>query len=133
MKRSGFTLIEILAAVAVIAVLSALILGLAGHAQRTAARKKAEAEIAELQSLVTDYHMKHGRVPKDETAFKEMVVETARTLTLTNLIDPWGSSYHYANPTTNKIVYYLWSTAGETNDSKHVNWIGNPDPSKLKD
>ena len=61
--RSGFTLVELLTVIAIIALLAALILGLAGNAQKSAARNKAEAEITQLESFITDYQMKYGQVP----------------------------------------------------------------------
>ncbi|HPJ56843.1 MAG TPA: prepilin-type N-terminal cleavage/methylation domain-containing protein, partial [Kiritimatiellia bacterium] len=42
-KRAGFTLVEVLTVIAIIALLAALILGLAGNAQKKAARSRAEA------------------------------------------------------------------------------------------
>ena len=60
MKRNcqfGFTLVEVLTVIAIIALLAALILGLAGNAQKKAARTKAEAEVTQLGSFVTDTYI----------------------------------------------------------------------------
>ena len=129
----GFTLIELLAVIAIVALLAALILGLAGNAQRSSARKRAEAEINQLQSFVDSYRTQYGKVPgdpaKDETAnlssLSNALVEASHTLT--NLLDPWDNPYHYF--AASKQTCYIWSTAGDVNETNRVAWIGNPRPS----
>ena len=120
MKRNGFTLIEILTAVAIIALLSALIVGMAGHAQKSSARKKAEAQIAELGGFISDYRSDKGVVPKDMTALSNELVKASHSLT--NLVDPWGDPYNYETPAGSRFIYYLWSCAGD--DKNPVGWIG---------
>ncbi len=122
-KRSGFTLVEVLTVIAIIAMLAALILGLAGNAQKKAARNKAEAEITQLESFVTDYQMKYGQVPQSEGALKSALEEVHHSLT--NFEDPWGEPYHYE--ASSKATFYLWSKGGSTNDSREM-YIGNPEP-----
>ena len=114
MKRTaqaGFTLIEVLTVIAIIALLAALILGLAGNAQKTAARHKAEAEIEQLGTFINDYQMKYGQVPQTLTVLSNALKDANHSLT--NLMDPWGMPYSYSN--TSKVTYYLWSRAGSTN------------------
>ena len=53
-KRAGFTLVELLTVIAIIALLAALILGLAGNAQKKAARDRANAELPNSPRLL-DY------------------------------------------------------------------------------
>ena len=107
--KTGFTLIEMLVVIAIIALLAALILGLAGNAQKSAARNKAEAEITQLESFVTDYQMKYGQVPQSVTALSNALVEAKHSLT--NLADPWGAAYAYSN--SSKVTFYLWSRGGD--------------------
>ena len=123
MKRSicaGFTLVEVLTVIAIIALLAALILGLAGNAQKTAARKKALAEITQLESFITDYQMKYGQVPQSVAALKAELV--AKNHSLSNMVDPWGMSYEYTN--SSKATFYLWSKGGSTNNDSSM-YIGN--------
>ena len=122
-KRSGFTLVELLTVIAIIALLSALILGLANNAQKKAARSKAEAEISQLESFVTDYQMKYGQVPQgNEETLKQALAGASHSLS--NLLDPWGMSYEYAS--SSKATFYLWSTAGDA--ANRAGYIGNPEP-----
>ena len=88
MRQAGFTLVELLTVIAIIALLAALILGLAGNAQKSAARNKAEAEIEQLSVFITDYQMKYGQVPPTYTALSNALMESKHALT--NLLDPWG-------------------------------------------
>ena len=120
--RAGFTLVEVLTVIAIIALLAALILGLAANAQKSAARNKAEAEVTQLQSFVTDYQMKYGQVPQNVTALKAALV--ADNHSLSNLADPWGMSYNYTN--SSKATFYLWSYGGDTNTppKDRAVWIG---------
>lgn len=127
-KRAGFTLVEVLTVIAIIALLAALILGLAGNAQKKAARSKAEAEIAQLSSFVTDYQMKYGQVPgvvddnEDVLALKDQLVKENHPLS--KFEDPWGMTNHYFKSST--ATFYLWSSGG--NATNRAVWIGNPKP-----
>ena len=129
-RRAGFTLVEVLTVIAIIALLAALILGLASNAQRSAGRKKAEAEVAQIQSFVTDYQMQYGQVPKTPEALKLALV--AANHSISNMVDPWGISYMYSNPPSSKVVFYVWSRGGSTEtdptkDNREA-YIGNPPP-----
>ena len=123
--RSGFTLVEVLTVIAIIALLAALILGLAGNAQKSAARNKAEAEIEQLSVFITDYQMKYGQVPPSSLALSNALVEANHSLT--NLLDPWGMAYSYSN--SSKATFYLWSHGGDLEPfTNKAVWIGNPAP-----
>ena len=124
-QQAGFTLVELLTVIAIIALLAALILGLAGNAQKSAARNKAEAEIEQLSVFITDYQMNYGQVPPSYGALSNALMESKHALT--NLLDPWGMSYKYTN--SSKATFYLWSYGGDL--APYTNkaiWIGNPAP-----
>jgi prepilin-type N-terminal cleavage/methylation domain-containing protein len=117
-KNGGFTLVELLTVIAIMALLSALVLGLAGNAQKTAARKRAASEVEQLSSFVTDYLAEYGRVPTQEGLSNALA---AANHSLSNMVDPWGMQYVYTN--TSKQTFYLYSYGGsETNAAQ---WIGN--------
>ena len=120
-NQAGFTLVEVLTVIAIIALLAALILGLAGNAQKKAARTKAEAEVTQLGSFVTDYQMRYGQVPQgDKEKLKIELVKANHSLS--NMLDPWGMSYEYTN--SSKVTFYLWSKGGDTNGVRAL-YIGN--------
>ena len=118
-SRSGFTLVEILTVVAIIALLAALLLGLAGNAQTSAAKKKAASEISQLESFVTTYQMQHGQVPPTKAELSGALQEANHPLA--GLVDPWGNFYEYQ--ASSRTTFYLWSTAGGANQAL---FIGNP-------
>lgn len=122
-ERAGFTLVEVLTVIAIIALLAALILGLAGNAQKKAARDKASAEISQLESFLTDYQMKYGRVPADRDALVDALASANHSLS--NMLDPWGMQYEYTK--SSEATFYLWSKGGATNENT-ASYIGNPEP-----
>ena len=116
-SKGGFTLVELMTVIAIIALLSALILGLAGNAQKTSARKKAAAEVEQLSGFVTEYQTQYGKVPTLK-ALKEALKDADHPLK--DMEDPWGDSYVYTN--TSKATFYLYSWGGaKTNEA---GWIG---------
>ena len=123
-SRAGFTLVEILTVIAIIALLSALIMGLAGLAQKKAARSKAEAEITQLESFISDYQAKYGQVPGSTNLLKSALASAQHSLS--NMVDPWGETYVYTN--TSKATFYLYSKGGGTNANDKSMWIGNYPP-----
>ena len=118
-RKSGFTLVELMTVIAIMALLSALVLGLAGNAQKTAARKRAASEVEQLSSFVTDYLAEYGRVPSSPTALSNALAEANHSLS--NMVDPWGMSYVYTN--TSKQTFYLYSYGGSATNA--AQWIGN--------
>lgn len=107
-NRRGFTLVEVLTIVAIVAVLAALILGLADHAQKGAARKKAAAEIAQLEDFLGAYQAQYGQVPPTEGALSAAL--QAANHPLAGRVDPWGHPYEYQ--ANSPATFYLWSTGG---------------------
>ena len=125
-KQAGFTLVEVLTVIAIIALLAALILGLAGHAQKKAAHDKAAAEIEQLSTFVGDYMTQYGQVPQSQSALSNAL--KAVNHSLTNMTDPWGMAYKYTN--SSKSTFYLWSWGGDLGNppTNRSIWIGNPAP-----
>lgn len=123
-NRAGFTLVEVLTVIAIIALLASLILGLANNAQKTAARKKAEAEINQIQGFITDYQMRYGRVPSEKADLTVALTDAKHSLS--NMVDPWGMDYNYR--TSSAVTYYLWSQGGDLAGGNRDMWIGNPKP-----
>ena len=121
-KRAGFTLVELLTVIAIIALLAALILGLAGNAQKKAARDKTTAEVTQLSSFVGDYLAQYGQVPKNTAALSNEL--KAVNHALTNMLDPWGMTYRYE--ASSPVTFYLWSLGGDLGSpaTNRALWIG---------
>jgi prepilin-type N-terminal cleavage/methylation domain-containing protein len=94
----GFTLIEILVVISIIAILSALILGAAVYAMAKARRSRVETELATLVTAIQSYKAAKGFYPQDDPAnysLSPLYYElTGTTITLTGGVP---SSYYSAS------------------------------------
>jgi general secretion pathway protein G len=125
-KRSrGFTLIEIIAVVVIIGLLTTLVgLNIAGQITK-AKRSAAQAQIAQLESALEFYKLDNGRYPSTNQGLEALVNEPSGDPAPRNyppggylkkrdlLMDPWGSPYEYASPgEQNPYGFDIW-TLGE--------------------
>ncbi|MEO6788280.1 MAG: type II secretion system protein [Chthoniobacteraceae bacterium] len=62
---SAFTLLEMLTVLAIIVILSGIVLGVAGYAQKKAALSRANGEIAMIASACESYKSDNGSYPRD--------------------------------------------------------------------
>jgi len=82
-RHAGFTLIELIVVVSIIAILVGLLLTTAGYARNKAARARAETEIAAMSAACENYKADNGVYPRDPTANTATDMLDARTM-----IDP---------------------------------------------
>lgn len=138
-KHGGFTLVELLATIAVIVVVAGLTLGTLGYANRKGAEGRAKAEVASLAAAIDSYKLDQGIYPPPGDLFRELTAQGSvntskvyfepRGSIATNMVDgpfmdPWGAPYNYrTNDLRNVGFFDLWSTAGgKTNEA---DWIHN--------
>jgi general secretion pathway protein G len=139
--RRGFTLIEIMAVVLIIGLLSTIV-GAAIFQQVDKGRvTTAKAQISSLESVLELYRMDNGRFPTTEQGLEALVRRTAIEPTPRNFptggylkggrvpLDPWGESYLYQKPGPNNPASYdLWSygadgaPGGDGVDADIGNW-----------
>lgn len=62
--KSGFTLLEMLLVMSVVAALGALVINASSGAQQAAARRRAEAEVRAIETAVEQYRHDNGQVPQ---------------------------------------------------------------------
>ncbi len=67
-KKSGFTLVEILVVISIIAVLASLIVYMAGQASDKAKRARVETMKAQIVAAIEAYYARHGFYPPDNPA-----------------------------------------------------------------
>ena len=122
MKRGvqrGFTLIEIMVVVVIIAVLATLIIpNVIGRAE-DARVAKAKADIRALDSALAMYRLDNGHDPSTDQGLKALVDKPMGSPPADNWRkggyvqslpdDPWGHSYKYLSPGQHG-DYDLWST-----------------------
>lgn len=116
-RKKGFTIIELLAVMAIIAVL--LGVGIAGYnlVGREARESRAIADIEKIRFALEEYRVEYGQYPLSElpVSVKDLVdgltMEQARlfvgTATGADFLDPWGATYRYA--CNERFAYRIWS------------------------
>lgn len=106
--RKGFTLIELMVVVLIIAILAALIVPRVIQRQEDAKRAKAASDISELDSALQTYHLDNDNYPTSEEGLNALRVapqsaKNWRGPYLEKPIppDPWGNPYVYQVPGPN--------------------------------
>lgn len=130
-SSSGFSLIELMIVVTIIAILAGLTLAAMSGVNQRAARDRAKGEIAAIVNAIESYKMQMGIYP---TNMGTAVIYTNisgylasakfDTNTSGQILDPYGKEYAYRNPgTVNKASFDVLSYgadgstgAGKTND-----------------
>lgn len=102
--RHGFTLVEMLLVLVILATLAAIVIPkLAGRSQQ-AKETKAIADIAALKTAINSYEVDTGSFPPSNSGFSALLEQPANVQGwqgpyLDNLpIDPWGQAYTYVYP-----------------------------------
>ena len=130
-SSEGFTLLEILLVVTVIAVLAGITLGALGGVQQKAARDRTSAEVAAIANALERFRMQNDTYPKAGSgdtlpvksieSFMELKPESVNK---EGLLDPYGNPYRYAAPGTRNIATFdLWSGGASSSTNDDIgNW-----------
>ena len=100
-RQAGFTLVELLTVMVIIALLAAITLGVAGFANRKSAESKAIADMETIRTALEEYRVSEGEYPEDadwKTAVVDADVVSPELVTEIRAIafsDPWGQDYIY--------------------------------------
>lgn len=122
--KKGFTLVELIVVMAILAILMGIMLGVSGAIQRNAAEAKAKAEISNLMNEIEIYKSEKGSYPANWAEFgtwytDEKYVDTAYRLTAgtpSNPIDPWGVVYQYPEAQVKEFTYLIGSKGPDGQD-----------------
>ena len=137
--RSGFTLIEILVVIAVIAMLAALVAPNVFQHVGTAKDATARSQIELLGAALDGYRLDNGRYPTTDQGLDALQLQTTIQPLPTNWrgpylrkavpVDPWGTPFIYLSPgEMNPRGYDLLSLGadgepgGEGEDADLVSW-----------
>jgi len=115
-RHGGFTLVELLVVMAIIMVLMALTVGIAGVARRNAAEARARAEIENLSLEIERHQAEEGSFPSDLPDLVQWYLQRydgtrydVTDLTGNRPVDPWGNPYVYDPVPENPHIYTLRS------------------------
>ena len=111
LASSGFTLIELMAVMVIIALLFGMIIGIAIYAKRKATEGKAQADIQHFHFAATEYKMMYGKTPPGEPQPGRSIDDTFDALAqwlppTVDKTDPWGRSYIYKRLSDDTFDFY---------------------------
>jgi general secretion pathway protein G len=130
-RKTGFTMVELLAVITIIMLLSAMVIGAAAWAGRSADNGRCQARMQMLKNALEEYKLDYGRYPPLASAGpvpfaalyhtpissgrpggekRPYISETNFVNTSLQFVDPWGNYFRYQAPgSRNKGAYDLWS------------------------
>ena len=108
-RLAGFTLVEIMAVIALIGILAALILGVAGYVSRKGDIAKAQSELEKLKIGLEEYKVNYGRYYPNSCGASTPAFVSAISGYVSDLhfTDPWNHDYQYEARGINQ--FRLWS------------------------
>ncbi len=137
-KNRGFTLIEILVVVSILAILGALIVPKIMDRPNEARVVAAKQDIASLVGALKLYKLDNGRYPSQDQGLKALVEKPGGDPAPANWKkggylerlpkDPWGGDYLYLNPGLNGEIDVMsygadGQAGGEDYDADIGNWM----------
>ena len=135
-RNGGFTLVEIMLVLGIIAILMGSTIYLLTGNLETARIKRVEADLAAISTQLSTYEMLNLTLPVTEQGLNALVefpkIDPAprrwQQLLKELPIDPWGHPYQYKNPgIKNPKKYDLYSLGadGIESDDDIGNWVSN--------
>lgn len=132
-RTGGFTLIEMLVVIAIIAILAGLIVGGAGYATKQSRVSRVQAEMHALVSSIESYHKDKGFYPPDNT---NIITQPSLFYELTGTITTNGGTTFTSPLTQDNLtsgnVGTLFNVGGFLNSSPDSTAIRNFDPAVAK-
>lgn len=113
--KSGFTLIEVLVVVIIIAALAGMVVPRLLPHITTSKKRIAQADIANITTALQTFFLDYQRYPTTEEGLKALVAPPAGGVSREPYLDkiprdPWGKPYRYLYPGThNTSGFDLWS------------------------
>lgn len=136
-KQRGFTLLEVMVVIVILALLAAVVAPNVLSNQDKAMQKKAQADIAALEQAIDMYRMDNFVYPSTEQGL-EALVSKPQNVSLKNYnsdgyikrlpSDPWGNPYKYLYPGKHgKYDIYTLGADGIEGGNENATDIGNWD------
>ena len=116
--RRGFTLLELLIVLSIIALLVGLAIGSLSGVTETSKEQKVNADLVTFKEALLGYQLESGSLPTTQQGLKALVTKPTvepipdhwRAFFDQEVLDPWNHPYQYLNPGKhNPDRYDLWS------------------------
>lgn len=135
-RSAGFTLIEVMVVIVILAILAAIVVPRVMHRPDQAKIVKAKEDIMAIENALDLYKLDNGFYPSADQGIQALVTKPASEPEPTNWesggylkrlpMDPWGHAYHYENPGSHGEIDVYTYGAGNKSDGTGINaTIGN--------
>src|SRR5687768_1808212 len=94
-SRAGFTLLEIMLVVMIIALLAGSVMMMVGGELEEARKSTAKADVTAMKTSLVMFNAKNGGYPTTEQGLQSLVTAKLRDEVPK---DPWGQTYNYESP-----------------------------------
>ncbi len=116
-KQTGFTLIEVMVVVVILAILAAIIVPKIMNRPEQAKLVKVKSDIMNIEQSLDLYRLDNGVLPSTEQGLQALVTKPSGDPAADNWSgylkalpkDPWGHPYHYANPSSHGLDYDVFT------------------------
>lgn len=130
-KKSGFTLMEIMVVVVILGILAAVVVPKLVGRPEQAKQVRAKQEIAVIENAMDLYKLDNGYYPTTEQGIAALAQQPTVDPIPSNWhpyvksvpVDPWGEPYHYQNPGQHGEIDIF--TYGQTKQPNEKDVIGN--------
>ena len=121
-NRAGFTLIELMVVVIIIAALAGMVLPQLIPAADEAKRNIAKGDIANISTALRLYRLHNDRYPGTEEGLAALTKPSNSTTWRESYlekpaVDPWKKPYKYACPGSHNRGFDIWSTGPKEEDA----------------
>ena len=131
--QRGFTLIEVMVVVVILAILAAIIVPKILHRPDQARNIAAKQDVLAIQNAMDLYKLDNGFYPSSEQGITALVQKpTTQPIPQSWMeggylkhvpVDPWGHHYHYLNPGKHgEIDVFSYGPANQPGDKEIGNW-----------
>lgn len=137
-SRDGFSFIEVMIVVVILAILATLLIPRVMGRTEDAKRAAAKAQISNIESALQLYKLDNGNLPSTEQGLKALVERPASGPPAPNWkaggylpkvpVDPWGTAYKYTVPSSQGAEFEILSfgadgaPGGDGKNADIVSW-----------
>ena len=103
-KQNGFTLIEIMVVLVIIAIMASFVVPSVINRPDQARLTKVKNDILTIESALDLYKLDNGNYPSNDDGLKELIADEDNLYLKRLPLDPWNNPYQYANPGKNSKI-----------------------------